>query len=379
MPTAKASAIRQTSSSLWAALIVIVVGPTVVAVLLHAADELDPVQLPDQHSWFSSLAVLSRNNHILKGSERLGDGLLPGPEDLAFDAEADVLYTGCGDGWIKRVMVAEAAETMSIENWVHVGGRPLGIALGADKQLIVADAYKGLLRVTIDGEVNVLTDEAEGVKFGLTNCVDVTSNGVIYFTDTSYKYNFNEFRRDALEGRPHGRLMSYDPSINQAQVLVRNLYFANGVALSPQQDFLVFCETTMRRCRKYNIQGEKKGLVEDFVDNLPGFPDNIHYCDGHFWIALVSGRTFSLHVFMKYPFVRKALAVLEKFVKLPKMEGHGGVLCASLEGQALALYSDPALYSVTSAIKVGTHLYYGSLTKGHISRLDLTQHPARTM
>lgn len=44
-----------------------------------------------------------------------------------------------------------------------------------------------------------------------------------------------------------------------------------------------------RRCRKYHIQGDKKGTVDDFIDNIPGFPDNIHFDGkGLFWIAFPS-------------------------------------------------------------------------------------------
>ena len=95
------------------------------------------------------------------------------------------------------------------------------------------------------GAVDLLTDEADQVKFRLTDGVDVASNGMIYFTDASYKYNAEEARLDILECQPHGRLMSFDPQTNLTQVLLHDLYFANGVALSPHHDFLVFCETPL--------------------------------------------------------------------------------------------------------------------------------------
>lgn len=104
---------------------------------------------------------------------------------------------------------------------------------------------QGLLRVTKEGTVDLLTDEAEKVKFRLTDGVDVARNGAIYFTDASYKYNLGEYILDHMEGRPHGRLMSFDPQTNLTQVLLHDLYFANGVALSPHHDFLVFCETPL--------------------------------------------------------------------------------------------------------------------------------------
>ena len=99
--------------------------------------------------------------------------------------------------------------------------------------------------VKADREVHLLTDEAEGLKFRLTDGVDVASDGMIYFTDASYKYNLHNHILDIFEGRPHGRLMSFDPSTNHTDVLLRDLYFANGLALSPDQQSLIFCETVL--------------------------------------------------------------------------------------------------------------------------------------
>lgn len=93
--------------------------------------------------------------------------------------------------------------------------------------------------------MELLTDEAEGVKIKFADAVDVAKDGMIYFTDASYKYSYNDFIWDVLEGKPHGRLLSYDPTTKETKVLVSDLYFANGVAVSPDQSFVIFCETVM--------------------------------------------------------------------------------------------------------------------------------------
>ena len=42
-----------------------------------------------------------------------------------------------------------------------------------------------------------------------------------------------------------------------------------------------------KMCLKYYIQGERKGSMDKFIDNLSGTPDNILYDgEGHYWIAL---------------------------------------------------------------------------------------------
>lgn len=50
-----------------------------------------------------------------------------------------------------------------------------------------------------------------------------------------------------MEGGHHGRLMRHDLSTGATTVLVRSLAFPNGVALSKDRSFLVFCETTLMR------------------------------------------------------------------------------------------------------------------------------------
>ncbi|KAI5319834.1 hypothetical protein L3X38_039542 [Prunus dulcis] len=75
-----------------------------------------------------------------------------------------------------------------------------------------ANKYKcensGLLNVTSEGEVKLLTDEAEGVKFGITDGVDVAVDDTIYFTDASYNYNLTDTILDILEGQSHRRFLS---------------------------------------------------------------------------------------------------------------------------------------------------------------------------
>ena len=79
----------------------------------------------------------------------------------------------------------------------------------------------------------------------LTDAAVVSRDGSIFFTDASYKYSLEDHILDVIEGRPHGRLLKYDPKTRSTITLLDNLYFANGVALSSNEDFLVFCETTM--------------------------------------------------------------------------------------------------------------------------------------
>ncbi|OEL34630.1 Protein STRICTOSIDINE SYNTHASE-LIKE 4 [Dichanthelium oligosanthes] len=170
--------------------------------------------------------------------------------------------------------------------------------------------------------------------------------------------------------------MSFDPASRTA-VLVRDLYFANGVAVSPDQSSLIYCETLVRWCSRYHITGDKKGTVEKFIDNLPGFPDNIRYDgEGRYWIALAGGRTPQWDLLTKYPFVRKLVYLVEKFVAITTGPKNSGEMSVTLDGEPVSMYTDPGLALATGWLKVGKHLYYGSLTETYLSRIDLSKSSA---
>ncbi|XVF16000.1 hypothetical protein REPUB_Repub09cG0204600 [Reevesia pubescens] len=350
--------------------------PVLAAVLVYQLDSFDPAPMPIHELNQAPMTVPLRNDRMLQGAEFVGAGELLGPEDILYDFKSQLIYTGCEDGWIKRVRLNDSA----VEKLVNTHGRPLGLALGHNGEIIVADAYKGLLNISRDGEVELLTDEADGLKFKITDGVDVAGNGMIYFTDASYKYNLHDHYGDVLEGKPHGRFMSFNPVTRKTTVLVSDIYFANGVAVAPSQDFVIFCESMMRRCKKYYIQGKKQGDLEKFVDNVPGFPDNIRYDgDGHYWIGIVSGNSVFLDLAFRYPFIRKAMAIMEKCIAPLPTGKNSGVLVVDLEGKPVAHYHDYKLSAVTSAMKIENRLYCGSATYPHIISLNLDQHPARAI
>ncbi|KAI9394487.1 hypothetical protein POPTR_005G099400v4 [Populus trichocarpa] len=355
-----------------------ILSPVLVATLVCQLDSFEPAHLPIHELTQPPLKALKKNDHMLQGSELVGFKQLIGPEDIAYDSSSGVIYTSCADGWVKRVTINDSVADTIVESWVNTGGRPLGLALGHDNEVIVADAFKGLLKISGEGKVELLADEAEGVKLKLTDAVDIAEDGTIYFTDASYKYNLLEFFWDFLEGKPYGRAISYDPVTKETKVLAHDLYFANGVAVSPDQQYVVFCETFMRRCRKYYIQGKKKGSLETFIDNLPGLPDNIHHDGhGHYYIALASGITVALDLALKHPFLRKLMGIYTKYIGEINVVKNSGVFIVDLEGKPTEHYYDPGLALISSGIRIGNHIYCGSVVSPYIVRLDVTKHPAR--
>ena len=121
-------------------IVVLILAPVALAVALYSTNDFSPVSVPSEYLYGPDASAPRHEARALARSERVGEGRLPGPEDLAYDAAGGWLYTGCADGWVRRVSVPGG----DVEDWARTGGRPLGVALAADGGggggLIVADA-----------------------------------------------------------------------------------------------------------------------------------------------------------------------------------------------------------------------------------------------
>lgn len=309
-------------------------------------------------------------NDKLKAAERLAEGQGQGPEALALDAEGHV-YTGYVDGRVMRF----DGDGQNGQVLANTGGRPLGLKFAPDGRLIVADAAKGLVAVA-DGKVQALATEADGKPFGFTDDLDITRDGVVYFTDASWKFGFHQVMEDFLEHGANGRLLRHDLKTGKTEVVARDLHFPNGVAIGPDEAYVLFNETQNYRVLRYWLKGDKAGTVEPFIENLPGLPDNITFdAAGHrFWVALYAPRTRDLDDLLPKPFLRKVVYRLPRSVQpAPVMQGF--VIALSPEGQIVANLQDAtsgAYAPITSAIAHGEWLYLGSLLAPSFARLPLT-------
>ncbi len=151
------------------------------------------------------------------------------------------------------------------------------------------------------------------------NGVAVTKSGDIFFTD-SFEFHF-ESGALAFFANPSGRLAHYERKTGKVTILLDNLLFANGIALSPNEDFILVAETNGVRVQRYWLKGEKKGQLEMFIEGLPGIPDNLTPDEDGIWIALVVAadpdHPMLAHSMTKLPFVRKFFARLLYLTKWP--------------------------------------------------------------
>lgn len=295
-----------------------------------------------------------------------------GPEDLARDRKGNI-YTSLEDGRILRI----GADGRATE-FANTGGRPLGLEFTPDGTLIVADAYKGLLSIDDGGRITVLSTEAEGIPIAYADDVDIASDGRIFFTDATTKFPPARFGGtypasllDIMEHGSHGRLLRYDPQTRKTTVLLTGLNFANGVAVSPDQRFVLVNETGSYRVTRYWLAGEKAGSSDVLIDNLPGFPDNIAAGrNGRFWIGLASPRNPVLDSLADKPFLRRVVQRLPAFLR-PQATAYGHVLAVDGNGRVVIDLQDPqGRYPVTTgALETDEWLYISSLHADSLARI----------
>lgn len=213
---------------------------------------------------------------------------LPGfaPEDVVVDGRGSV-YTGVDDGRIFRI----AADTGSASLVGDTGGRPLGLTVARDGRLLICDSHRGLLALNVDGgDIEVLVTEVEGRPLVFCSNVVESSDGTIYFTESTARFHYERYKGAILEARGTGALLRRDVD-GTVTTLLSGLYFANGVTLTADESALVFAETQGARVSKFWLSGPLAGTSTPLLDGLPGYPDNISTApDGRIWVAMVSER-----------------------------------------------------------------------------------------
>lgn len=323
-----------------------------------------PPEMPD------TTGVYAENN-LLTEIEIIASDYVGG-ESVAFDSSGR-LYTGLADGRIIRMdangdnieLFAEAIE-------------PIGMSFADDGNLIVADATQGLLSINPQGEITILIPAGEDEAFFYLNDLDVASDGKIYFSQASTKFGKMEFVYETAEHGAYGSLWVYDPATGEAENLIDDMVFANGVSLSPDEDFVLVSENGTYRVLRYWLTGSQAGETDVFIENLPGFPDNITTNGTDiFWLALGGGPASRVTIdgLHPNPFILKlAFRVPQNLQPAPTLQGY--IIGLDLEGNIIYNMQDLSgnvFAPTTSIIEHDGMLYLGSLSMGGIGRVAIPE------
>lgn len=199
-------------------------------------------------------------NLKLRQALRLYEDQILGPESIA--NIGDVFFSGTSDGKIVK-LIGRRIHTVARLGKPPCGsredewscGRPLGVRVGPNGTLFVADAYLGLYQVDpTTGEATRLVMGGQvvaGRKLSFINDVAVTQDGKkLYFTDSSSKWQRRDYLNLIMEATADGRVLEYDMESRELTVVMENLRFPNGIHLLPDEESVLVAETTMARIRR---------------------------------------------------------------------------------------------------------------------------------
>ena len=331
---------------------------------------VDPVawQAPTDRGYVDPYAI----NDRLKIATAINLGNYEGPEDATIGIDGRI-YATTSNGKIIRI------QNRGIRVFANPGGRPLGIETDHDGSLVIANATIGIQRVSLDGDVTTLLDTVDGQPLVFANNLGIGPDRTIYFSESTSKFGAEEFGGplsatllDIMEHGGHGRVFSFNPSSGDVQTLMRNLNYANGVAVSKDGSFLVVAEMGHYRILKHWLTGEKKGVTEVLIDNLPGFPDNIkNGINGRFWVGFAAPRNQLLDSLAEKPFLRRLVQRLPASLR-PNAEPFSHVIAFNGDGDVLMNLHDPDVRfaTLTGVLETRDALYLTMLFGNQLARID---------
>jgi sugar lactone lactonase YvrE len=349
-------------------------GLTLLAVILYLLlwpVPIDPVawQAPADHGLADPFGPDDR----LALAKGLHLGEHGGPEDVTAGHDGR-LYATTKDGFILQI-----DRYGNVSEFAEVGGRALGIETDQDGTLVTANAYTGLQRISASGEVEIILGEVDGRPLMYADDLAIAADGTIYFSEASTKFGakasagtYEGSLLDIMEHGGHGQIIRFHPATGATSIVLDGLNFANGVAISEDQRYLLVAETGSYRILRFWLEGTAQGSVEVILDNLPGFPDNINNgLNGRFWIGLVAPRNSLLDQLSDKPFVRKIVQRLPAFLR-PKAVPSSHVIAINGDGEVLMNLRDPATKfpSLTGVYETRNSLYLTALFGDHLPVLN---------
>ena len=310
-------------------------------------------------------------NQKLAGLRHIDLGPDNGPEHVAFGPDGR-LYAAVASGNVLRM----AADGSQREVLANTGGRVLGFDFDDAGNLVAADAVKGLISISPEGETTVLANAFQGQPIRFADAVVVAADGRILFSDASTRFaptqwggTFEASVLDILEMSATGRVFEYDPARGALRLVAQGLSFANGLALSADERSLLVVETG--RYRVWRIDAGAQALdvrnaspqAQVLLDNLPGYPDNLmRGRDGRIWLGFTKPRSAVVDAMAPYPFLRQLTLRLPRAL-WPVPPAHGHVLAFTEDGRIVADLQDPSgEYAETTAVtETPSRLYIQSL------------------
>ncbi len=243
--------------------------------------------------------ALSPNDRLDAGTP-IGDPL-PGLDDVMVAADGSVYVSAgrkvlklSGNGLSERSLVAEFE------------GDAGGLAIHPDGRLLVCVAGRGLAALDPADPKPRWLEAADGRGFAGLTSVTAAPDGRIFAVEGSTGRPPNQWRHDLMEKRSNGRLVMCSADLGNARVLLRDLPYPYGVAVSADGKQLWLTEAWAHRLSRFALTDDGIGPREVVAPNLPGYPARLHRdAQGGFFLGMFARRTHLIEFVLKEDDFRK--------------------------------------------------------------------------
>jgi len=251
----------------------------------HFFRDLHQILLPnaEQHAIPSLDGPLSPND-ALDGCRPIGDPL-PGIDDLAEAPDGSLLVSAgrqvlrlSGPGYEARAVVTEFDAAAG------------GLTIHPDGRLLVCVAGRGLAAVDAAGRQTWFS-QVEDTPLHCLTSVAAAPDGNIFASDGSTLSAPADWCRDLMQKNRAGRVIVCGPGFETPRVLLRDLPYPYGLALSADGKFLWLTESWSHRLCRAAVAGRDLGSVEPIIRNLPGYAARLGRAANGFWLSIFALRT----------------------------------------------------------------------------------------
>jgi hypothetical protein len=233
-------------------------------------------------------------NDRLDASVPIGDPV-PGLDDVITAKDGSVYVSAgnkvlklSGDGLVDRGLVAE------------FDGDAGGLAIHPDGRLLVCVAGRGLAALDPKDPKPRWLESADGRSFAGLTAVSAAPDGRIFMVEGSTGRPPDQWRHDLMEKRSNGRLVVCGPELGNARVLLHDLPYPNGLAVSADGKQLWLTESWAHRLSRFALNADGIGPREVVASNLPAYPARVHLDPhGGFFLGMFARRTHLIEFVLK--------------------------------------------------------------------------------
>ena len=241
-------------------------------------------------------------NDRLDACTPLGDPL-PGLDDVVAARDGSV-YVSAG----KKVLKLSGSRLADRSLVAEFEGEAGGLAIHPDGRLLVCVAGRGLAALDPAHPKPRWLESADGRGFAGLTSVTSAPDGRIFVVEGATGRRPDQWRHDLIEKRSNGRLVACSSALDSAKVLLSDLPYPYGVAVSADGKELWLTEAWAHRLTRFALTGDGIGPREVVAPNLPGYPARLHLdAHGGFFLGLFARRTHLIEFVLKEDDFRKEM------------------------------------------------------------------------